>query len=114
MSERELDDALRAALRPEDPGEAFTRSVMSRLAAEEPRPRMLLSGARRWWLGAVAASVLVGILTLHALHVRRVEHGLQARQQLIQALRLARDKLDYARRMVNQDTSAESQKDSGA
>jgi hypothetical protein len=114
--EKELEDSLRATLRPVDPGEAFTRAVMSRLAAQESRrsrPSFVPLPAGRWWAGAAAASVIAGILTLHAVHVRRVEQGLQARQQLIQALRLTRDKLDYARRRVN-DATAESQGDSGA
>jgi hypothetical protein len=116
-SEKELEDSLRAALRPVDPGEAFTRAVMSRLATQESRhsrlPFMPSPGAWRWLTGAAAASVIAGILTLHAVHVRRVEQGLQARQQLIQALRLTRDKLDYARRRVN-DATAEPQGGSGA
>jgi hypothetical protein len=113
--ESKLEESLRAALRPVDPGAAFTRAVMSRLAGPEPQhARAPFPGAWRWGLGAAAASLIAVLLTLHTAHVRRVEQGLQARQQLIQALRLTRDKLDYARRMVSQDASAESQKDSGA
>jgi hypothetical protein len=113
-SESELEKSVRAALRPVDPGAAFTRAVMSRVAGAEPRRPRVPLGAWRWLLGAAAASVIAGVLTFHAAHVRQVEQGLQARQQLIQALRLTRDKLDYARRMVNQDASPESQKDAGA
>lgn len=95
MSE-DLERRLRAALRPVDPGEKFTQSVLARAQPAPPRPVL------RWISLAVAASVLlcVGLVT----HERqsRAERGLEARRQLLQALQMTSKKLDLAYRAVNE------------
>jgi hypothetical protein len=98
----DLDGRLRAALRPVDPGEKFTRGVLERIANEPARsrsqaPRMVL----RWVSVAMAASLVLSIFALQEWQARCTQRGLEARRQLIEALQVTSDKLDLAYRLVN-------------
>ena len=101
--DQELEQKLRAALRPVDPGAGFVGGVLARVAAERPgsvrtfRARAAMS----WGSLALAASIVVALLLAHQQQVRRTEQGLEARRQLIEALRVTGDKLDLASRIVN-------------
>jgi hypothetical protein len=102
MSDDDLENALRAALRPVDPGDRLTRQVMSRLAEEPagvPRP-WSRAWSRPTWL-ALAASVLLALAGAHLWQVHRYQQGLEARLQLLEALRITGRKLDVAYRAVN-------------
>jgi hypothetical protein len=98
----DLDGRLRKALRPVDPGEQFTQGLLTRLANEPARspPRFVLRPMLRWISAGLAASLLLGVLVAHEWQVRQIK-GLAARQQLLEALRVTRDKLDIAYRAVN-------------
>jgi hypothetical protein len=89
-------------LRPVDPGERFTREVMARLA-EPPGQLHVPSPLRhsRAWMALAACALLVlsGALVWQ---VNRVHQGLQARAQLLEALRVTGRKLDVAYRAVNE------------
>ena len=119
---KDLDESLRSALRPVDPGERFTRNVMaavaqdsSRLdsasrsdntsrpdgAAPSGRAPLKPRAAFRWGSAALAVSLVVAVVTAHQWQVRRQERGLQARRQLMQALQLTGEKLDLAYQVVN-------------
>jgi hypothetical protein len=99
MSE-DLEKPLRSALRPEDPGEQFTRNVMAAIAQQDSsrsrattaRPRATL----RWASAALVISLVVVVITTH----HRQERGLEARRQLLQALQLTGEKLDVAYQAV--------------
>jgi hypothetical protein len=100
---RDLEEQLRAALRPLDPAPDFTARVLARLAAQRggtqvpraPRPR-------RVWVPLALAASLAGVLALSlAWHEWRARQGLEARRQLIQALRVTSEELDLAYRIVN-------------
>ncbi|HWW80190.1 MAG TPA: hypothetical protein VNY82_11375 [Steroidobacteraceae bacterium] len=112
----DLEDSLRAALRPVDPGEKFTAGVMARIADESrrtmraPRPH---TTALRWTSVALAVSLVIGILVARELQLRRTQRGLEARAELLQALKLTGEKLDIAYRVVNDEEHAEFTKDSG-
>jgi len=118
----ELNERLRAALRPVDPGEHFTRSVLARIASE-PVSRPTLRSVRdrnavgeiprspdgaRWgnlgltWLSAtvLAACAALGLMIAHQHEAQRAEAGLEARRQVMEALRLTSEKLDLAYRVV--------------
>ncbi len=106
MSE-ELEKRLRSALKPIDPGDAFTQAVIARLEREgaglspkrRPHPPIW-----RWASGAVAATMLLGLL-LHA-HQERTREGIEARQELMQALRLTAGALQWANQTVNEADGA--------
>ena len=111
-----LEDSLRAALRPVDPGEKFTAGVMARIADEStrtlraPRPH---ATALRWTSVALVVSLVMGILVARELQLRRTQRGLEARAELLQALKLTGEKLDIAYRVVNDEEHAEFAKDPG-
>jgi hypothetical protein len=91
----DLENALRAALRPVDPGVHLARQVMSRLAAPPARR----THSRSWM--ALAASLVLALTAAGLWEAHRVREGLEARQQLLQALRVTGQKLDVAYRAVH-------------
>jgi hypothetical protein len=113
----DLEKRLRAALRPVDPGEEFTRGVLARIADEAARPAQYLSRAAvRWTTVALAASIVLTVVAAHQWRAQRTQRGLEARQQLLEALQLTSNKLDVAYRAVNEPRSdvAASNPDGGA
>jgi len=115
-NDRDLERSLRAALRPADPGEGFAAGVLARLATDPARaPRPLRSRATASWLGfAAAAAVVLGLFIAHQRQVVRTEQGLEARRQLIQALRVTGEKLELASRAVNTSERSTDSSHSGA
>jgi hypothetical protein len=103
----DLDQELRKALRPVDPGEAFARNVWSRIDTTAHRGHAPF----RWQWAAALATLAVGSLALYGWQVKRAE-GLEARRQLIEALHVTGEKLDLASRAVKDSTGAT--RDSGA
>lgn len=112
----ELDDLLRKALRPVDPGEGLTQQVMLRLASQPKaatRPYSFRDTAFHGsWL-AIAASLVLALILAHQWQVQRTQQGLQARRQLIEALRITDQKLALACRAMN-DSRHRASKASGA
>jgi hypothetical protein len=100
----DLEEALRAALRPVDPGERFTRGVLARLPQEPPERAHGRDAPDVWpgwsWL-PLTASVLLVLGAAGLWHAQRVREGEEARLQLLQALRVTGQKLDVAYRAVN-------------
>jgi hypothetical protein len=113
---RDLERRLKAALRPLDPGAGFAAGVQARIAAEGVRP--LRSGRSRatasWLTFVLAASVVLGLFIAHERQVQRTEQGLEARRQLIQALRVTGEKLELASRAVNTSEHSTDSSHSGA
>jgi hypothetical protein len=115
MSE-DLDRELRRALRPVDPGDEFTRAVMARVTATKvtpfpSKPVRARFGARLlpWAPAAVAASMLMAIFVTHEQRQRdEVQQGLQARRELLEALRVTSKKLDIAYQVVHNESDANS------
>ena len=97
--ERQLQDALR----PVDPEEGFGQRVMARVAREPARARAKVT---RWAAAlALAASVaFAAVLGTHQWQERREQQGLEARRQLLEALRLTGEKLDVAYQAVNRES----------
>jgi hypothetical protein len=113
----DLDDDLRAALRPVDPGERFTQSVLARVAEEStraPRASRFQASTLRWASVALSLSLALGILLAHQWQVRRTQRGLEARKELLQALQLTGEKLDLAYRVVNDKEHPERAAEPGA
>lgn len=112
MNEK-LESRLRAALRPVAPSDEFTRDLIARVAADRRsssdarsahgrRPR-----ARGWWLSAsMAASLLVAAGIQHQLQERHErERGLEARREVIEALRVTSQKLSLAYEAIKNQSS---------
>ena len=100
---KDFEQQLRDALRPVDPEEGFEQRVMARIASEPTRSRAKVT---RWAAGvALAASVVgVAILGAHQWQERREQQGLEARRQLLEALRVTGEKLDVAYQAVNRQS----------
>jgi hypothetical protein len=109
-----LDDQLRSALRSVDPGEEFAPRVMARVANESRRPWRSVPAGYQWLSAALVAAVVFGVLMAHDRQVRREQQGLEARNQLIEALRVTGEKLDLAYRVVNDEAHAVTRENSGA
>jgi hypothetical protein len=110
-----LDQQLRRALRPVDPGEEFTRAVLARVSSQKvtdigsaSRRRTLHARVLPWAPAAIAASLLIAIVMTH--QERRQEdniaQGLRAREELLQALRVTSQKLDIAYQVVHNESGA--------
>ena len=112
MSE-ELDERLRQALRPVDPGQEFTDVVMSRVG--NPSHAVLRSvRTPAWrWLSGAAAAILIATLLVHARQVRHTREGLAARQALLQALQVTSKSLELAKQAVNDSSANTNAPDSG-
>jgi hypothetical protein len=118
---KDLESQLRDALRPVAPSDPFTEQLLARLAAERYRePHNNRFGWRTpkssgWWLSAsLAASVFVAVgihQQLRAAHER--ETGMEARRQVIEALRVTTQKLDLAYQVVRTQSSSLSGGDAG-
>jgi len=112
----EFERGLRGALRPVDPPSGFADRVLERLDRQsvvpvEPRvwrPRVRAL-QRHWYSGvALAASVVLAVVAVNQLQDERSEReGLEARRQLIEALRVTSEKLDLAYEAVNRPPSTD-------
>jgi negative regulator of sigma E activity len=101
----DFEDRLRAALRAVEPEAGFTERVLARIATEPAtlaKPRARLA----WASAALAATVVLGVLAVHQWQLRREQQGLEARRELIEALRVASDKLDITYHLVNEPAPA--------
>lgn len=100
----ELNERLRAALRPVDPGEHFTQGVLARIAGESvstPSVRPLRNLGLPWLAAtALAACAALGLMLAHQHKAQHMEAGLEARRQVMEALRVTSEKLDLAYRVV--------------
>jgi hypothetical protein len=106
-----LEHDLERALRRESPAPGFANRVLQRIEAEE-RPsaveerRSRLSGQTRLsvfhsWRAAAASVTLAVLLGGYATH-KVVEHrrGIYARDQVLEAMRIAGEKVRYAQQEV--------------
>jgi hypothetical protein len=99
---KDIESRLRSSLRPLAPGDDFARDLAARITAN-PAPQAADRGVGRqrhrapaWWAAAsLAASLLVAVGVQHHLHQQR-ERGMEARRQVIEALRVTSQKLDLA------------------
>ena len=99
---KDFEQQVRDALRPVDPEEGFDQRVMARISNEPARPRTKV----RWAVPlAIAASLaFVAVLGTYQWQERREQQGLEARRQLLEALRLTGEKLDVAYQAVNRES----------
>jgi hypothetical protein len=116
---QDIDSRLRAALRPVAPSENFSQKLLARVLADQPtqpKPRRLLSAGARpwaWWLTASLAACLVAAVGVqqHLQQRRLQQSGLEARREVVEALRMTSQKLNLAYEAVkNQSTSLAEEK----
>jgi negative regulator of sigma E activity len=100
---KDFEQQLRDALRPVDPEECFEQRVMARLEREPARSRGKVT---RWTAAlAIAASMaFVTIVGAYQWREHREQQGLEARRQLLEALRVTGEKLDVAYQAVNRES----------
>jgi negative regulator of sigma E activity len=109
---KDFEQQLREALRPVDTEEGFEQRVMARIASE---PAWAHTKVTRWVSIALAASVaFAAIVGTHEWQVRREQEGLEARKQLLEALRLTGEKLDVAYQAVNRESLTDKDDENGA
>ncbi|HME38279.1 MAG TPA: hypothetical protein VKG63_04875 [Steroidobacteraceae bacterium] len=115
MSE-DLESRLRAALTPVAPDDEFTQKLIARVTAEQGSQAHARGTHRRgptataWWLSAgVAASLLIAVGAQHHLQERReTERGLEARREVIEALRMTSQKLNLAYEVIKSQSPSPS------
>ncbi len=113
MSE-DLESRLRAALRPLAPRLDFTEDLVARVSAQRPATATLHAFGWRtrrapaWWLSAsLAASLLIGVgIYSHLRQQHERAGGLEARRQVIEALRVTSQKLHLAYETINSQASS--------
>jgi hypothetical protein len=111
---------LKRAFKSEDPGEAFTRRVLERVATESNARRVngaavrtmptsadantRVSSRTNWRMAlAFAASLVIAVGgAAWVRHARYVEEGERARAQVLLALRVTSEKLHVVRSTVNE------------
>jgi hypothetical protein len=99
-----LEQQLREALRPRDPGEDFTAAVMARLAGDAavPVPREPPARRRGYWPHALAASLLLAFIgTQQFLQHRQRERAFTAHLQLEQALAITSAELQQVQQRLS-------------
>jgi hypothetical protein len=104
----DIESRLRAALRPIAPREQFSAQLLSQLTLGRRAPPKVrrLHAVRRplaWWLSAsIAASLILGVGVQQYMEQRRIQQsGLEARREVLEALRVTSQKLDLAYDAVN-------------
>lgn len=95
-----LENDLKHALRRQAPAPGFAGRVMERLQSQET---IELQHPKRpaWWRAAAASVTLAALLGGYATH-RVVEHrrGERAKEQVLEAMRIAGEKVRYAQQEV--------------
>lgn len=101
----DLESQLRAALRPVAPAADLRDRVFAGLPSNRPhRRRMGL-----WWGAGIAASLLLALgLYSHVQSARETAAGLEARREVLQALRVTHQKLDLAYQSVKDQAEGSS------
>jgi hypothetical protein len=108
----DLESKLRDALRPAAPREDFDQRLMARIAANQGKPAARGAGlapsrATRWFAAALAATLLLAVgLQLYRVEQQNREKGLEARREVMEALRVTNAKLDLAYRAVRDQSGA--------
>jgi hypothetical protein len=112
----DLESRLRVALRPVTPNEMFTRKLLARVVAGQAKTqqrRFAWRGgqASAWWLSAgLAASLLLAVGVQHRLEEQARQRGMEARREVVEALRMTSQKLNLAYEAVQSQASAADEK----
>jgi hypothetical protein len=119
---KDIESQMRAALRPVAPSEEFSQKLLAGVALERPvppTPRRVGAGRWQplaWWLTASLAASLVLAVGVHQhLQQQRVQQrGLEARREVVEALRMTSQKLNLAYEAVKSQSTSLNDEQSGA
>jgi anti-sigma-K factor RskA len=112
MSE-DIESQLRAALRTVAPREEFSQQLVANIASQQLRARATQRRAARWqplawWFSASLAASLVLAVGVHQhLQQQRLQQsGLEARREVLEALRVTSQKLNLAYEAVHSQSTS--------
>jgi hypothetical protein len=110
-----FEEELKQALKRQEPAGDFTARVLARCAQEDAKKRsgfwQSFWAAPAWRVSVVAAALLVGAggtaFEQHEREVKREARGMEAKRQLILAMRIAGTKLQEVRQRVEESEQKE-------
>jgi hypothetical protein len=110
---KEIESQVRAALRPIAPSEDFSEKLLARVMSEpamQAKPRRLFAeGARplAWWFASSLAACLILAVGIqqHVQEQRLRQSGLEARREVLEALRVTSQKLNLAYEAVKDQST---------
>ena len=112
MSE-DIESQMRAALRAVAPREEFAQKLVANVTSRQPSARQSRRGAARlhplaWWFSAsLAASVMLAVGVHQHLQQQRLQQsGLEARREVMEALRVTSQKLNLAYEAVRSQSTS--------
>lgn len=119
---KDIESQMRAALRPVAPSEEFSQELLARVT---PQRRMWQKTRRvgtggwhplAWWLTAsLAASLVLAVGVQQHLQQQRLQQsGLEARREVVEALRVTSQKLSLAYEAVKSQSTSLTDEQSGA
>jgi hypothetical protein len=116
----DIESRMKAALRPVAPSEEFSQRLLARIGSERPAQIKQQRFGRvgrplAWWLSAsLAASLVLGVgVHQHLQQQRLLQSGLEARREVLQALRMTSQKLDLAYEAVKSQSTPLADEKSG-
>ena len=118
---KDIESEMRAALRPVAPSEEFSQKLAANVTSRRSaalKPRRVPSGRHPlvWWLSAsLAASEVLAVGVHQHLEQQRLQQsGLEARREVLQALRVTSQKLNLAYEAVKSQSTSLTDEQSGA
>jgi hypothetical protein len=111
---KDIESRMRAALRPVAPSDEFSQRLLTQAALQrppKPKPRRRGAGGLHplaWWLTAsLAASMILAVGVHQHLQQQRLQQsGLEARREVLEALRLTSQKLNLAYEAVKSQSTS--------
>jgi anti-sigma-K factor RskA len=118
---KDIESQMRAALRSVAPSEEFSQKLLAQVTSQRPaplEPRRSAAGRHSvaWWFGAsLAASVVLAVGVHQHLQQQRLQQsGLEARREVLEALRVTSQKLNLAYEAVKSESTSLTDEHSGA
>ena len=109
----DIESQMRAALRTVAPREEFSQRLVANVASQGPaarKPRRLAARSHplAWWFSAsLAASVVLAVGVHQHLQQQRLQQsGLEARREVVEALRVTSQKLNLAYEAVKSQSTS--------
>lgn len=107
----DIESRLRAALRAVAPREEFSQELAAKVTSQHPPARKSAAPRLRpmaWWFSAsLAASVILAVGVHQHLEQQRLQQsGLEARREVLEALRVTSQKLNLAYEAVKSQSTS--------